>query len=134
HPAKVRACNLSGLVLLYYQNIPSMLYAAIALFALAAIFGLVIFKNWLTSAHTSRAVVYAHGIFAAIALVILLIFVLRNPVNSLQISVGLFVAAALGGFYMFFRDLKGKFSPMWLAVVHALIAVAGFGVLVFYVI
>lgn len=111
-----------------------MLYTAIALFALAAILGLIIFKNWLTSAHTSRGVVYAHGIFAAIALVVLLVFVMRNPVNSLQISVGLFAVAAIGGFYMFFQDLKGKFSPMWLAVIHALIAVAGFGVLVFYVI
>jgi hypothetical protein len=111
-----------------------MLYLAIALFALAAIFGLIIFKNWLTSAHTSRGVVYAHGIFAAIALVLLLVFVLRNPVNTLQLSVGLFVVAALGGFYMFFRDLRGKFSPMWLAVVHALIAVAGFGALILYVI
>jgi hypothetical protein len=112
----------------------SMLYSAIALFALAAILGVVILKNWLTSAKTSRGVIYAHGIFAAIALVVLLVFVLRNPVNSLQVSIGLFGAAALGGFYMFFRDLRGKFSPIWLAVVHAILAVAGFGLLVFYVI
>src|SRR5215213_3117126 len=111
-----------------------MLYLAIALFALAAILGIIIFKNWLTSAHTSRGVIYAHGIFAAIALVVLLVFVLRNPVSSLQWSIGLFVVAALGGFYMFFRDLRGKFSPMWLATVHALLAVAGFGLLLFYVI
>ncbi len=111
-----------------------MLYSAIALFGLAAIFGIVIFKNWLTSAKTSKGVIYAHGIFAAIALVVLLVFVLRNPVNSLQYSVGLFIVAALGGFYMFFRDLRGKFSPMWLAVVHALLAVAGLGLLIFYVI
>jgi len=112
-----------------------MLYASIALFALAAIFGLIILKNWLTSAHTSKAVVYGHGIFAAIALVILVVFVLRNPPeNSIQISLGLFIVAALGGFYMFARDLKGKFSPIWLAVVHALLAVAGVGLLIFYVI
>jgi len=111
-----------------------MLYLTIGLFALAAVIGLLILKNWLTSANTSRSVVYAHGIFAAVALVLLLVQVLRNPEGNLKISLVLFVLAAFGGFYMFFRDLKGKFSPTWLAVGHALIAVAGFVFLVLLVI
>ena len=101
---------------------------------MAAIIGLVILKNWLTSANTSRTVVYAHGIVAAVALVLLLVQVLRNPANNLRTSLILFVIAALGGFYMFFRDLKGKFSPIWLAVTHALLAVGGFVVLLLMVI
>ena len=106
-----------------------MLYLTIGLFALAAIIGLIILKNWLTSANTSRTVVYAHGIFAALALVLLLVYWLQNPASNLQTCLVLFVIAALGGFYMFFRDLKGKFSPTWLAVVHALLAVSAFIVL-----
>src|ERR1044071_1561498 len=103
-----------------------MLYLIIGLFAVAAVLGILIFKNWLTSADTSRTVVYLHGIFAAVALVLLLVFALQHKVNTLQTSALLFVIAAIGGIYMFVRDLRGKFSPMWLATVHALLAVAGF--------
>ena len=102
-----------------------MLYIAILLFAIAAIFGLVILKNWLTSAHTSRTVVYAHGAFAAVALVLLVVLVMRDPTSNLRTGLVLFGVAAIGGFYMFFRDLKGRFSPVWLAVTHALLAVGG---------
>lgn len=103
-----------------------MFYLTIGLFAVSAIVGLVIFKNWLTSANTSRMVVYTHGIFAAAALVLLLVLYLRDPSQNLRISLILFAIAAVAGFYMFFRDLKGKFSPVWLAATHGLIAVAGF--------
>jgi NAD/NADP transhydrogenase beta subunit len=111
-----------------------MLYIIIAIFAIAAVVGIIILKNWLTSAETSRTVVYTHGIFAAIALVLLLIWVIQHKENGLMLSLVLFVIAALVGFYMFFKDLKGKYSPTWLAVVHGLLAVAGFLVLIFYVI
>lgn len=111
-----------------------MIYLAIGVFALAAILGLLILKNWLTSTNTPKAVIYSHGIVAAIALLILLIQVIRQPENSLKTSLALFVLAAIGGFYMFFRDLKGKMSPTWLAVVHAVVAVAGFVSLVLFVI
>lgn len=110
-----------------------MLYLIIGIFAFAAIIGLIILKNWLTSATTSKAVVYAHGIFAAAALILLLVHVLQNPSSSLKTSLILFLIAAVGGFYMFFQDLKGKFSPIWLAVTHGLLAVAGFALLLFTV-
>lgn len=103
-----------------------MLYLTIGLFALAAVIGVLILKNWLTSANTSKTVIYAHGIFAALALVLLLFYTLNNPSGSLKTSLVLFVIAALGGFYMFFQGIKGKFSPTWLAFVHGLLAVAGF--------
>ena len=45
-----------------------MLYLTIGLFAVAAVVGLLILKNWLTASNTSRTVIYAHGIFAAAAL------------------------------------------------------------------
>src|SRR6476659_4871510 len=111
-----------------------MLYLIIGLFAIASVLGVIIFKNWLTSGETPRSVIYLHGIFAATALVILLVIALQNGAKTLQTALVLFVIAALGGIYMFVRDLKGKLSPMWLATVHALLAVAGFLVLIFYVV
>jgi hypothetical protein len=111
-----------------------MLYLTILLFAIAALIGIIILKNWLTSANTSKTVVYAHGIFAAVALVLLLVYYLKNPEASIKTSLIFFVIAALGGFYMFFQDLRGKFSPTWLAVTHGLLAVTGFVFLLLMVI
>ena len=110
-----------------------MLYTIIVLFALAAVVGFIILKNWLTSANTSRTVVYFHGIFAAAALILLVVFAVQNPTNYPKISIILFVIGALVGFYMFAEDLKKRFSPMWLAIVHALFGLAGFLTLLFFV-
>jgi NAD/NADP transhydrogenase beta subunit len=110
-----------------------MLYTTIVLFALAAIVGFIILKNWLTSAETSRTTIYLHGVFAAVALVLLAVYAFQNPGHYPMVSIILFVIGALIGFYMFAEDLKKKFSPTWLAVVHALFGVAGFLLLLFFV-
>jgi hypothetical protein len=103
-----------------------MIYAAIALFALAAVLGLAILIKWLTKKEASKAVVYSHGIVAAVALVILVVYALQNPDNYPQVSLILFIIAALFGFYMFFRSLRNKLSPIAVAFIHALLAVGGF--------
>jgi hypothetical protein len=41
--------------------------------------------------------------------------------------------AAFAGFYMFINDLKKKPSPMAIAFVHALVAVAGVVSLLFFI-
>jgi NAD/NADP transhydrogenase beta subunit len=110
-----------------------MLYFTIVLFALAAVVGFIILKNWLTSAETGRTTVYLHGIFAALALVLLIVYALQNPANYPKASIILFVIGALLGFYMFAEDLRKKFSPTWLAIVHALFGIAGFLVILFFV-
>lgn len=102
------------------------IYIAIALFALSAVLGLIILIRWLQSKAASRAVIYSHGIVAAVGLVALLIFVSENPDNFPLASLVLFLVAAVAGFYMFFRDLGHKMSPIGLAITHALVAVAGF--------
>ena len=102
-----------------------MLYAIIVLFVLAAVVGLIILKNWITGSETSRTTVYVHGIFAALGLVLLIVHYFQNGAKALQTSIILFVVAALAGFYMFLRDLKGKMIPVWLAVVHGLVGATG---------
>jgi len=109
-----------------------MIYTAIALFALSAILGLTILIKWLTKKEASKAVIWSHGLVAATALVILIVFAIQNPDNYPQISLILFVIAAIGGFYMFFRDLNKKNSPLSVAFIHALLAVGGFVMLLFY--
>ena len=110
-----------------------MLYATIVLFIISAILGLSILLKWLTSKHASRAVIYSHGIVAAVALIVLIAYALRNPANYPKASVILFMIGALGGIYMFVDDLRKKNSPLWLAFVHALLAVGGLVTLLLFV-
>jgi len=109
-----------------------MIYASIALFAISAVLGLTILLKWLSKTEASSTVIYAHGAFAAVALVILIVFALQNPENFPKTSILLFIVAALGGFYMFFRNLKQKIGPMPLAFLHALLAVSGFVILLLF--
>ena len=110
-----------------------MQYVTIALFALAAVLGVAILVNWLNKKDAPRGVVYAHGVFAAIALLLLIVYVINNPGHAPTTSLILFILAALGGFYMFFRDMNKKNSPLGIAVLHALLAVGGFVALLIFV-
>ncbi|HRO41575.1 MAG TPA: hypothetical protein PL009_01980 [Flavipsychrobacter sp.] len=110
-----------------------MLYTIIALFALAAIFGMTLLSYVLKGKETPKGIMVTHGLLAAVALVLLLTYVFGNKPGLTESAV-LFVIAALGGFVLAARDLTGKRVPKWLAVVHGLIAVAGFIFLLVYTI
>src|SRR5690554_6885077 len=103
-----------------------MIYTSIALFALTAVLGLSILIKWLTNKEASRTVIYSHGIFAVIALLLLVVYAVQNPDNFPKVSIILFVLAAIGGLYMFVLDLKKKASPLAITFIHALVAVGGF--------
>lgn len=109
-----------------------MIYASIALFALAAVLGLLILISWLNKKDASRNVVYAHGIVALIAVVLLVLYAVQNPANFPKTSLILFAVAALAGLYMFMKDLIKQTSSMGLAFTHALVAVAGFVLLLIF--
>lgn len=103
-----------------------MLVTTVILFALAAVLGLVLLTKVLKEEATPKPVVYSHGLAAAVALVLLIIAYINQGDSLLMTTVLIFVVAALGGFVMFGRDLKGEAVPKWLAIVHALAAVTGF--------
>ena len=104
-----------------------MLYFIIGLFALAAVLGLVIATAIFTkNPSTPKGAVYAHGIAAAAALVLLIVYAVNNPENYPKISIILFVVAALGGLVLFINDMKKKPGPSGLVIVHALAAVIAF--------
>lgn len=110
-----------------------MLYLTILLIVLSAILGLTILVKWLTQKHASRAVVYSHGVAAAAAVMLLIVFAIQHPDNYPKASIILFVLGALGGIYMFVDDLRQKNSPMALAYIHALLAVGGLVTLLIFV-
>ena len=110
-----------------------MLTTSIILFAAAAIFGLLILIPLLQNKQTPKPAVFIHGALAATALIILIIFTINTAGDSPIISIVLFIIAALGGFTLAYRDLiLKKPGPKGLAVIHAVAAVTGFLILLFF--
>lgn len=110
-----------------------MLYLAIAIFALAAVMGIIIAAAILgKKPETPKPVVYIHGVLAATGLALLIYYAVSNPDNYPQASLIIFVVAALGGFILFFNDTKKKPGPAALVVIHALAAVTAFILLLMF--
>ena len=104
-----------------------MLTYSIILFAIAAVLGLTVAIALLRKKETSKPVAFAHGAVGALGLVLLLLHALAHPNQMLSLALGLFVVAALGGFFLLANDLRRKPGPAFLIVVHAVVAVIAFG-------
>ena len=107
------------------------IYVAIGFFGMAAIFGMYMLSLILHSKSLPRGIVIVHGIFAFLALVVLLVYVTVHPPGPWA-SLTVFVLAALGGLTMFYKDITGKTFPKWLAIGHGLTAIAGFTLLLLF--
>ncbi|MCB0487510.1 MAG: hypothetical protein R2820_13855 [Cyclobacteriaceae bacterium] len=110
-----------------------MLYLTIGLFALSAVLGLTMLLRWISKNDAPKAVIYSHGGVAAIALVLLAIYAVQNPASYPKLSIILFTIAALGGFYLFFTNLKSGAKPIGVALIHGSLAVAAFLMLLLFV-
>ncbi|KTD11299.1 hypothetical protein [Legionella jamestowniensis] len=107
-----------------------LLLLAIIFFSLAAILGIYLLSYVLTEKNTPKGVALIHGAAASVGLVLLIIYSLlyQTPVASLLV----FILAALGGLYLFYRDITGKEIPKFLAIGHGSIAVIGFILLLIF--
>ncbi len=103
-----------------------MVILTIVLFAVAAVLGIINLARILAAGRAPRATVYIHGLFAAAALVILVIYAILHQQAAPIVSVILFVIAALGGFTLFGIDVATKKPPKVLGFIHGAVAVAGF--------
>ena len=103
-----------------------MIYLPIILFAVAAVLGVWILMKWLQDKEAPKAIVYSHGGVAAVALVLLIVYAAQHPNKFPQLSLILFVAAALGGFVLFFTEMLAEKRLVPVGIIHALIAVGGF--------
>ena len=112
-----------------------MLITAIVLFAIAAIFGLIILTAILKNQPTPKAAVFTHGPIAATALIIVIAYAYMGSNMSpvLITSIVLFILAALGGLTLFTIDMRNKPIPKLLAVLHPLLAVIALVTLIVYV-
>jgi len=106
-----------------------MLTVALGLFAVAAAGGLLMVVLRVRSqANPPVAIALLHGALAATALVLLLLQVANGTASGTMsfTSAGLFVLAALGGFYLFATHLSGKLIPLGVVGIHATVAVIAF--------
>ncbi len=105
-----------------------MLIVAAVLFALAAVGGLAMaFIHFKHDRNPPGALAAVHGVAAATALVILLWAVVQTGAGgAVAWALGLFVAAALGGFFLVSFHVRKQRLPSPVVVIHALVAVAAF--------
>jgi len=105
-----------------------MLIVAALLFAIAAVGGLAMaYIHFKQDRNPPGAIAALHGILAATALLILIWAVVQSGATNLVAwALGLLVVAALGGFFLVSYHLRGQRLPSAVVVIHALVAVAGF--------
>jgi hypothetical protein len=104
---------------------------ALILFAIAAVGGIVLalirFKG---KPYPPMALALVHGAVAAAGLVALIALVAQHHgTSSATTALVLFLVAALGGFALFFHHIRKVALPIWMVVVHALVAVTAFLIL-----
>jgi len=97
----------------------------IILFTLAALVGLSLLLKVMKGEKPDTRMAILHGALAAVALVLLVIEVYGGN-SGLTTILALFVVAALGGFFLFFKDLSGKSIPKPVAFIHAGAAAVAF--------
>lgn len=104
-----------------------MLIISIVFFVLSAVLGLTVAIALFKKRATSKPFVLAHGAVGAAGLVVLIFHVVRNPNSLLTTAIILLVVAALGGAVLFANDLRKKPGPLFLVVIHAVVALAAVG-------
>jgi len=108
-----------------------MLFAALALFALAALGGLVMAGLHLGRKSIPTALALAHGTAAAAGVLLLILSIVTGAASdTAKIALGVFLAAALGGLYLFSFQMQGKRLPTPMIFLHGSLAVIAFLLLI----
>lgn len=105
-----------------------MLTTAAVLFGLGALGGLYMAVRFFQGRGWPLGIAVVHGLLGAAGLVLLAWAVYQGlgAGTYLTVALVLFIVAALGGFVLFAAHLRSKPFSKPLVVVHALVAVAGF--------
>jgi hypothetical protein len=102
-----------------------LIYAALAVFGIAALGGIYLLSLVLRDKQTPKSIAFIHGLFAVSGLILLIVYCIRNQPGP-GLSIGIFVVAALGGLVLIYKDLTENKVPKWLGIVHGLAAVTGY--------
>jgi len=109
----------------------SMNYLPVILFAVAAAGGLTLAIMKFSGKGLRWPIVIGHGIFAAAGLLALIANVYHDSSKwMMNLSLGLFVIVALGGFTLLSFHLRKKAQPIALILIHGGAAVISFILLI----
>jgi hypothetical protein len=103
-----------------------MLKLAVIVLAIAAVGGLIMAARIFGGKMAPWALSILHALLGATALVLILINVMNGAAGTLLTAFVLLVVAALGGFYLASFHVRKQLPPKGVVVIHALVAVAGF--------
>ena len=106
-----------------------MLTAALVVFAIAALGGIVLAAHVLRKNFAPWALSLLHAALGAAGIILVLITVVQGARGNVALALGLFIVAALGGFFLASFHYRKQLPPAVIVVVHAAIALAGFGTL-----
>lgn len=107
-----------------------MLTAAVIVFAVGALGGVVLALHVLRDKLAPWALSILHALLGATGLVLLIVMLLGEAAAPLlPWSFGFFLVAALGGFWLASRHAKNELPPKSVVVLHAGLAVTGFVIL-----
>ena len=106
-----------------------MLKIAVLVFAIGAIGGLVMAMRVLRGQMAPWALSLLHAALGAAGIVLVLVTVIQGLRGNAALALGLFVVAALGGFFLASFHYRKQLPPAAVVVVHAVVALAGFGAL-----
>jgi len=109
-----------------------MLVSAIVIFAFAAVGGLILAAHVLRGRFAPWLLSGLHAALGAAGLVVLAVAVVQGIGQTWTIvSLLTLVVAALGGFFLASLHLRKRLPPKGIVVLHAVLAVTGFGILLF---
>jgi hypothetical protein len=104
-----------------------MLTAALILFAVAALGGVVLASLHITKKGAPIGLACLHGVLAVTGVVLLLVAMSQGSGSTgLTAALVLFLIAAVGGLVLFITHLRARPLPVPLILVHGLVAVAAF--------
>ena len=106
-----------------------MLPVTLVVLAIAALGGLILASHVLRNRFAPWALSLVHAALGATALILLGLVAVQSTEKLILIGLGVLVVAALGGFFLASFHLRRKIAPKPAVLLHALLAVAGFGVI-----
>jgi hypothetical protein len=107
-----------------------MLNIAAVVFAVAALGGIVLAFHVLRRRFAPWALSLLHAALGATGIVLVLVVVINGARGNTALALALFVVAALGGFLLASFHYRKQLPPAAIVLVHAVVALAGFGALV----
>jgi hypothetical protein len=105
----------------------TMLTYAIVVFAIGAVGGLFLASRVLTDKFAPWPISLVHALLGATGIILLITILLGgNAATRIPAALGLFVIAALGGFFLASFHVRRKLPPKVFVYAHATLAVLGF--------